>query len=355
MTTTLSPLPVFQWINSQGQPLVGGQLFSYAAGTSTLLATYTDSTGGTTNTNPIILDASGSAPVWLGSANYKLVLKDAIGNVLWTIDNINATQGSFVSSQGGTIYLPGGNTALVLNSDSSFSSGILFQVGGVNSSIISTNGIGTTVISNWTGSTFAQVLTLSGTTASFTGSQWTFGTNTTGSPNVNINGIAGTTRTLYYQTASTNRWGVGADGSSESGSNAGSNYIIQAFADGGSSLGTAAACVRSTLAWTFPGSINSPSITDTSDKRKKNIKADITISEASEWIDKLEPVHFAWKSSGREDIGLIAQEVEKILPEIVSEDANGFLGVSYQKLVCPLIVLIKEQQKRIEALEAKIK
>lgn len=73
-----------------GLPLVGGKLFTYAAGTNTPKTTWADAAGTIPNTNPIILDARGEATVfWLGA--YKVVLQDALGNLIWTVDNIQAT------------------------------------------------------------------------------------------------------------------------------------------------------------------------------------------------------------------------------------------------------------------------
>lgn len=72
--------------------MAGGLLYSYQAGTTTPIATYTDSTGLTANTNPIVLDADGYADVWLGDFNYKFVLADALNNILWTVDNVQSIQ-----------------------------------------------------------------------------------------------------------------------------------------------------------------------------------------------------------------------------------------------------------------------
>ncbi len=80
--------PVFRAFDQNGVPLAGGLLYSYAAGTSTPLATYTDYTGATPNTNPVVLDATGSAKVFLGAANYKFVLQSALGVQQWTVDHI---------------------------------------------------------------------------------------------------------------------------------------------------------------------------------------------------------------------------------------------------------------------------
>jgi hypothetical protein len=91
MTAQLSPQPLFQAFATNGQFLVGGKLFTYAAGTTTPQATYIDSTQTTPNTNPVILNAMGQANVWLDpTKTYKFVLQDASGNPLWTVDNVPA-------------------------------------------------------------------------------------------------------------------------------------------------------------------------------------------------------------------------------------------------------------------------
>lgn len=87
---SLTPTPRFQFIYSDGDPLFLGKLYTYAAGTDTPLATYTTSVGNVENTNPVILDAYGSASVWLGSSLYKMVLKDENDSTIYTQDNVGA-------------------------------------------------------------------------------------------------------------------------------------------------------------------------------------------------------------------------------------------------------------------------
>jgi hypothetical protein len=72
-----------------GVELAGGLLYSYAAGTTTPLATYTDETAGTPNTNPIVLNSVGAASIWMGNLAYKFKLTDSVGNVQWTVDNVS--------------------------------------------------------------------------------------------------------------------------------------------------------------------------------------------------------------------------------------------------------------------------
>jgi hypothetical protein len=90
----LSPLAGAGWqfFGNNGLPLAGGKLFSYAAGTTTPLATFTSVSGATPHANPIILDSAGRVPseVWLtaGSA-YKFTLKTSADVEIWTKDNIS--------------------------------------------------------------------------------------------------------------------------------------------------------------------------------------------------------------------------------------------------------------------------
>jgi len=88
MTLALTPSPKQQYFDNNGNPLVGGKLYSFAAGTNTPLATYTDSTGNTSNPNPTILDSRGEASIWLSTVAYKLRLVDANNVEIWTVDNV---------------------------------------------------------------------------------------------------------------------------------------------------------------------------------------------------------------------------------------------------------------------------
>ena len=99
MSIILSPYPKLQFINNNGVPMAGCLLYTYRAGTSTPLATYADGTGTAYNTNPVILDAGGRASIWLDSnVAYKFVLYNSNGSILWTVDNINTTDESFIAT-----------------------------------------------------------------------------------------------------------------------------------------------------------------------------------------------------------------------------------------------------------------
>lgn len=84
--------PRVTFVNASGGPCSGCTLSSFAAGTTTPLATYTDSTGVSQNTNPVVLDAAGGAFIWLGANSYKLILKDPLGATIWSVDHVNSAQ-----------------------------------------------------------------------------------------------------------------------------------------------------------------------------------------------------------------------------------------------------------------------
>lgn len=72
-TVVLSPIPQFTSYLQSGVPNAFGCIFTYASGTTTPLATYTDSTGTTQNANPVVLSAGGTANIWLqAGVNYSV-------------------------------------------------------------------------------------------------------------------------------------------------------------------------------------------------------------------------------------------------------------------------------------------
>jgi hypothetical protein len=95
MSVSLSPYAGAgaQFFDNNGNPLAGGLIYTYAAGTTTPAATYTSSTGGTANANPIVLDSAGRTPaqIWLtAGSSYKFVLQTSLGTLIKTDDNIYA-------------------------------------------------------------------------------------------------------------------------------------------------------------------------------------------------------------------------------------------------------------------------
>lgn len=97
------------------------------------------------------------------------------------------------------------------------------------------------------------------------------------------------------------------------------------------------------------GTLNSTDFNSLSDvNRKKDIA---TIESAVEIVNQLRGVTFKWKENNQDAIGVIAQEVEQILPQVVATSDTGEKSVSYGNIIAVLIEAVKEQQKEIEELK----
>jgi len=82
-----------QFFDNNGNPLSGGKLYTYAAGTTTPLVSYTTSAGNVARTNPIVLNSAGrvgdGGEIWITSARYKFVLETSTGVLIATYDNVS--------------------------------------------------------------------------------------------------------------------------------------------------------------------------------------------------------------------------------------------------------------------------
>ena len=96
----IAPDARFQYMDGNGDPCSGCKLYTYVAGSTTNQSTFTDSTGASANTNPIILNSNGYTPngVWLTTGvNYKFVLHTAADVEVWSEDNINGVNDATIS------------------------------------------------------------------------------------------------------------------------------------------------------------------------------------------------------------------------------------------------------------------
>jgi hypothetical protein len=101
------------------------------------------------------------------------------------------------------------------------------------------------------------------------------------------------------------------------------------------------------------GVLYANTFTSTSDERlKTNIER---IDDPFVILNEVKGVRFNWKDGGDPSVGVIAQDVEKVLPEAVKTDPEGMKSVCYDMLIGVLIEAIKDQQKRIDDLEARLK
>lgn len=112
MAASLMPLPKQHYSGIAGIPLIGGKVYTFAAGTSTPKQTFSDAAGTIPQPNPIILNSRGepaNAIFWNGS--YKVELRDALDNLIYTVDNYNTDPfgfAAFISS-----VAAGGGSALI--------------------------------------------------------------------------------------------------------------------------------------------------------------------------------------------------------------------------------------------------
>lgn len=103
------PVPKAQFFDNNGQPLAGGLVYSYISGTTTPTPTYIDAGGTTANSNPVVLDSTGRANIWLlTTLSYKIVVQSSTGQQIYTVDGITGAGGGSSSGQwttsGSNIY-----------------------------------------------------------------------------------------------------------------------------------------------------------------------------------------------------------------------------------------------------------
>ena len=111
-----------------------------------------------------------------------------------------------------------------------------------------------------------------------------------------------------------------------------------------------AANVSSTKLYFVPstGTLSATIFNSLSDEK---LKEDVKSFDGLELLSGINPVSFVWKDIGKQSYGVIAQELEKTLPELV-ETTNGIKSVSYTPMIAILIDVVKKQEKRIAKLES---
>jgi hypothetical protein len=103
MAVNLSPVfgVAGQLFDNNGNPLAGGKIFTYAAGTTTPVATFTSASGSIAHSNPIVLDGAGRVPsgeIWLTDGiTYKFVVEDSTSALIGTFDNLSGINSNFVA------------------------------------------------------------------------------------------------------------------------------------------------------------------------------------------------------------------------------------------------------------------
>jgi hypothetical protein len=100
------------------------------------------------------------------------------------------------------------------------------------------------------------------------------------------------------------------------------------------------------------GDVTAFRVSQTSDERlKKNIS---TIENGLQKINDMRGVSYQLKRDDTDHVGVIAQEIEKIVPEVITDDTEGMKSVNYGALVGVLIEAVKELTQEVETLKAKL-
>jgi len=168
--------------------------------------------------------------------------------------------------------------------------------------------------------------------------------NTTGSYNTVIGALAG-----GYNTRGNRNVFIGASAGNHAAYQTQSNKLV--IANGGTSANELITGDFAAHTVNINGSLHATGSVTTSDGRlKKDIQP---LTHALDSILQLEGKTYRWKEGAtfadKKDIGLIAQEVEQIFPELVAENEQGYKGIAYSKLTAVLIEAIKEQQQQFTA------
>jgi microcystin-dependent protein len=218
-----------QFFDNNGIPLSGGLIYTYQAGSSTLLTTYTTVNGNIANTNPIVLDSSGRTPseIWMQTGySYKFIIQTSAAVTLQTLDNlypilqsapaVSATftagmillwSGSIGSVPSGWVLCDGANSTPDLRDRFVIAAGSSYAVGATggtaDSIVVSHTHTATSVVSDPTHSH-----TIAGNFATYSGGGSSGANNTFGSAtntNASSTGITVATTNASTGTSGTNQ------------------------------------------------------------------------------------------------------------------------------------------------------
>jgi len=360
MTAALTPVPKIQFFADDGTPLVGGKLYSYAAGTTTPLATYTTYAGNVANTNPVILDSRGEANVWLGASVYKLALYDADDALIWTVDNVSTAQGLTVGKGNGTTTsnTAFGVSALAANISSAANTALGFETLKLNLTGLSNTAVGHQALE----SNLASSNTAIGASSLLL--------NTTGASNTAVGGGSMAANLIGNSNAA-----FGADAllvATNDGNTAVGAIALSTLTTGVNNTGVGFNAQPSTATVSNTITLGNSSIatlrcqvtviTALSDARDKKDIVDIPAGLA--FVQSLRPVAFMWnmRDGGKIDVpefGFIAQELQTAqettgitIPNLVSIENPDRLEASQGTLLPVLVKAIQELKAELDALKA---
>ena len=232
--------------------------------------------------------------------------------------------------------------SLNLCNASLYSNGVLFTSGSSNTNIFT----GDSILVGGTGiklTSTSIALTVQGATSLLIGSN-------------GLNPVQGTSLQCL-DSVGTSAWGyVSTLATADNITFSGPTTEIARFTSGGS-LGIGVTSPSNTLdvkgSGGFSGRVSAFEFLTLSDRR---FKTNITgIENAGELLDRMRGVRFMWRDLSNNDIGVIAQELQDVLPEAVigNEEVDPKLSVAYHKIVPILIEVVKDLKERVRRLEAR--
>jgi hypothetical protein len=134
-------------------------------------------------------------------------------------------------------------------------------------------------------------------------------------------------------------------GTNASGANTG-EFVINDLGTEVAGPGTRRMTITNNGAIEFTGIVSAPAVIETSSLTfKTNVQ---TYENALDTVNRLRGVRFDWKETGKPSVGLIAEEVDRVIPEVVSHEGGAAKGVNYSSLVGVLVEAVKEQQKVVQ-------
>jgi len=330
------------WTIGNNVPNSYNNIFSIFDGTtSRLWISDTGNVGIGTTAPAATLDVSGTIKISGGSAGSgKVLTSDVSGNASWqapTGDNLgNHTATQNINLGNYKLVGQGGSEGITISSAGNIRLG---SVGG-------STGITTGPATSTSGSSWASIAAgFDATATSIT--TFAFGssvhaTNWYAFATGNENTAAGKASAVFGQ-----KMTVNADYSVGIGLSSTTSYTMttpSTMAIMGGKVGIGITAPSEVLE--VSGSVKATGFITSSDRR---LKENVQTSKGLDFILNLRGVSYNWKHDGRKEYGLIAQEVEQILPElVVTDQISGMKGVRYQSLVSPLIEATKELYHRCE-------
>lgn len=291
---------------------------------------YNNTTGGFA----VTIKVSGQTGVSVPSGQKLIVVSNGT-------DIVEAT--NFISTTGGNLTITGTLTLSALTASTALALNASKQVVSVTNTGSGNNVLATDPTLTLTNATNLPIV--GGTTGTLSVARGGTGATDAGTARSNLS-VPSTTGS-----GASGTWSISISGNAATATSA-TSATSATTATNATQLGGVAASGYALLSGaTFSGNINAPAFFYTSDLRVKNNIQDITDALAK--VNALRGVTFDWANGMGNAVGLIAQEVQQVVPQAVSTQPDGLLNVAYGNLVGVLIEAIKELSAKVDALEAK--